>query len=826
MASMLMLSMLAAFSVGMIYLVQTSMQSQGTDLEGNQVFYGAAAAMEKMVVDLNTLYSGQQVVSVADVEALAGVGYRPALPGVNYSQYQIVVPNTSGVPDVEFRNITAGPNQGLMAFVNPVTLNVTASGTTGGTVSMTRNVEFAMVPVFEFGVFSDSDLSYFPDIDFQMGGRVHTNGNLFLASSSTSGVTFHSRVTAGQEIVRAELANGSAITAFGFSSPIKIPTAPNGCAGTGPACQPLEPNQGSKTAGPGSSDNPQWTHISESDFSGMILNDDTGARVLNLPFTDGGARPIEIIRRPPAGEDPTALLGRARLYNQAQVRVFLSDTAAQLPGGAGVQLTNVAPYYDGVSYGATDTAFAEVVLGGLPQSLLDILELLPESLRNAILEFFQRRGGGGPLMMLLLQGPGGGIPLIDGYLLVQARQADGSYTDVTMEWLNLGVARENADAILKLQSLTDADGDGVAEYANTAANREVAGNFLPLNMYDTREGELRDVVGATDCALGGIMNLVELDAANLRRWLLGAIGTTGSTVENTTQNGYLLYFSDRRGMLPDGTGNIVGEYGFEDVVNAAVANGQPDGNLGPSEDVNGNGVLDTYGAGNLGDGFSVGNGDPTLRISCADARINRVSGARRALKLVNGSLGNLPTRADGSGGFTVASENAVYVQGNYNADTFGFGNPHAPAAVIADSVTFLSGNWGDWRSFLAPTDKTGRPATTTRYRVAVAAGKNKNWAHPTWSAVPGDGLDGGVLHFVRALEEWPAGQTLHYRGSLVSLFSSESAVGVYRCCQSVFSLAAGDYSYDSDFADPSNLPPGSPRFQEIVTLGFRQVFTN
>ena len=94
MASMLMLSMLAAFSVGMIYLVQTSMQSQGTDLEGNQVFYGAAAAMEKMVVDLNTLYSGQQVVSVADVEALAGVGYRPALPGVNYSQYQIVVPNT------------------------------------------------------------------------------------------------------------------------------------------------------------------------------------------------------------------------------------------------------------------------------------------------------------------------------------------------------------------------------------------------------------------------------------------------------------------------------------------------------------------------------------------------------------------------------------------------------------------------------------------------------------------------------------------------------------------------------------------------------------
>src|SRR6185503_12913324 len=96
---------------------------------------------------------------------------------------------------------------------------------------------------------------------------------------------------------------------------------------------------------------------------------------------------------------------------------------------------------------------------------------------------------------------------------------------------------------------------------------------------------------------------------------------------------------------------------------------------------------------------------------------------RRALKLVNGGRGNLPT--NGTQGLTVASENPVYVQGNFNACTnaaantgnafapacnagVGFGtNPavdHVSAAVIADSVTFLSNAFNDIRTFLNPND--------------------------------------------------------------------------------------------------------------------------
>ena len=60
-------------------------------------------------------------------------------------------------------------------------LQVTADSPSGDEARMIRNVEVAEIPVFQFGVFSQSDLSYFPGPNFDFAGRVQTNGNLFLA---------------------------------------------------------------------------------------------------------------------------------------------------------------------------------------------------------------------------------------------------------------------------------------------------------------------------------------------------------------------------------------------------------------------------------------------------------------------------------------------------------------------------------------------------------------------------------------------------------------------------------------------------------------------
>ena len=77
----------------------------------------------------------------------------------------------------------------------------------------------------------------------------------------------------------------------------------------------------------------------------MILSGKTGAQTLEMAFVKTGVDPIEIIRQPRNGEDPSSSLGESRLYNQAQIRVLLADDPAELPGGAGdkqnIRLANV-----------------------------------------------------------------------------------------------------------------------------------------------------------------------------------------------------------------------------------------------------------------------------------------------------------------------------------------------------------------------------------------------------------------------------------------------------------------------------------------------------
>ncbi|HOM98666.1 MAG TPA: hypothetical protein PLM33_00275 [Acidobacteriota bacterium] len=795
-ALLLLLLVFTALSVGLFHLATSAMQVNGTDMDATRAYYGAEGAMEKMMSDLTTLFTARQSPSVAEIRGLEALV--PDLPEITYPEYVYDVPVEGGAPKTEVRHVSAGANEGLMAYIMPLTLHVTARGPADAEVRMERDIEVALIPVFQFGMFSDTDLSYHPGPDFDFGGRVHANGNLFLSTRASSGLTFHAKVSAAGEIIRKVMLNGQP-TEPDRAGPIWIPTAPGGCDGRRPACRDLQENEGSKVRGPDSEDNPNWYHLSTTVYNGMVISRSTGAKRLDLPFVQEGVGSVQIIRRPQEGGVEPPSLSASRLHSQAQLRVLLSDDPSELPDGA-VRLANQSPYFEGGTYGETDTAFAE---------------------GNTSWDSDFVRPPGAP--------PSGSWPLIDGYLVVQALRTSGVYENVTMEWLNLGIARENAQAILRFQSLKDTNGDGSPDYSATPSNLRRPDRFLPLNLYDPREGEVRDISrGSSDTtgAIGGIFSVVELDVNNLRRWLSGEIGATGGQVEYESRNGYILYFSDRRGMLPGSEGKD-GTYGFEDIINPGDPNGLPDGAYHPAEDVNDNGALDTYGGGNLGDGFGAANGNPTTRVNLMRVgRKNRVTGARHAVKLVNGRVGNLPARPDGGGGFTVASENPVYVQGNYNADSSGFSSgSHVSASIIADAVTLLSNAWRDIASFKHPTylgSGSWRQAADTWYRMAVAGGKNKPFDRPSWGSEE-YGLDGGTHNFLRYIEDWSNAQS-HYKGSLVSLYFSQYAVGIYKCCEAVYKAPVRDYSFDSDFLEPQKLPPGTPMFKDIVNLGFRQIF--
>ncbi len=424
-------------------------------------------------------------------------------------------------------------------------------------------------------------------------------------------------------------------------------------------------------------------------------------------------------------------------------------------------------------------------------------------------------------------------------------------------------------------------------------------NWYPINFYDAREGEPRDidwssVNGVTDnsCTTNGVMNAVEIDVGNLQNWL--ANSTSGKLVNSSAQNGYILYFSDRRGMLlnpnltpPHPANTKSGDSGLEDTVNSSSTVGTPDGALETKmtgqayspEDDNENNALDNWGTQNLGLGFYGTTASATQNLnakiistnpapnpygtvaatggdrinSCGTTgRKNWVSGARHVLKLVDGSLGNVPLLSvpvvyNGTnyyGGFTVASENPLYIQGDYNsnaADTVWNTPPvdkagMAAAAVIADTVTLLSNNWDDRVSMVgtsgntSPTNLGNRPTTSTYYRVAVAAGKNMTFKYPTaWPEAAGEddiGTDGGIHNFLHLLENWGSGGvTENYKGSLASLYYSTYNTGFYKCCTAVYGVPNRNFSFDTDFSVPAGLPPGTPMFRDVESLSYRQLLT-
>ncbi|MEW5981364.1 MAG: pilus assembly PilX N-terminal domain-containing protein [Acidobacteriota bacterium] len=785
-AVLLLMMLVSGILAGFVTVVMGEQRLQRIQGDRDEAFYAAHGGIEKLTSDLGALFTrsytptGSQVSALADaLPAMSGITFPATSEGTGYGI--TFTPDTNGNPASSVRSITTGPFQGFTGLVTPYWLSVTARTPTGSEARMLRQVQTVGIPLFQFGLFSETDLGFHSGGNFDFGGRVHTNGNLFLAAGAT--LTMADKVTAVGEVVRTHLMNGSAI---GGSYPgnVRIITAPG-------SYRNLGTNEGSVIANLGSPLNePLWTNLSIGTYNGNIRNGRTGARRLDLPLVFEGATPIELIRRPSAGEVTTSTVFQLRYFAQASLRILLSDTAqdiTSLPGVTGtppVELSANEPA--GYAVDANHPPFAE---------------------------------GGGP--------PHGkvpaGTPLLGGFLKIEKQVSDGVWQDVTVEILNLGIAgpnlsrtctEPNPNAVIRLQR--------IADLSTCSAGTTVPANYWPKMLYDTREALRREgeSVSFSNVYLGGVMHYVELDVRNLTRWFQGQIGTSGTTVDHTT--GYSVYFSDRRGNR-DAAGRETGEYGFEDFVNPSSSTGTPNGALDSGEDVNGNGTLETYGATYTGGGLAWQNPlDGSARLWTAVipdvAKRNPARFFRRALKIVNGRLGNIIAP-----GLTIASENPVYLQGDFNA-AGGFGNPHVSCSIAADAVTLLSNNWSDQRSFDYPHRAASRPATNTWYRVAILAGKGVKFPRPTAGSPPINfGTDGGVHNFLRYLESW-SNDTVYYRGSLASLYYNRQAVGVFKDGSNTYDFPnVRDFRFDIDFLDMNLLPPRTPLFRDVNVLGFTQI---
>jgi hypothetical protein len=941
--TLLLMLLLLSLVSGFIVLVMSGQQLTGLTNGQTRAFYGAEAGMEKMTADLGTLFDSTYAPPAVALTAIAAAP--PGnLAGITYvatdgsSGYKLQYPKDSnGNPVATSQTIKSGSYSGMVGLVTPYTLTVTARTSSGAEVMLRRTTQTVGIPAFQFGVFCAKDCGFHAGPDFNFGGRVHTNGNLWLAEGTGATLTLSDKATAFGEVIRQCIMNGQALTVGGWTGTVDITTA----AGGSPT-RSLAASEGSVTGcSPTSGANSNWSTISLTDYNSYLINHSTGVnKKLQLPIeilTNGQSFPVDIMRRPTQGEAGNPALLGERYFSQASMKILLSDQVNDI-----MQL----PCIDGTTQPVDLRTLAVDPAGNGPVAAFPAW-YTPTAANGgqipiAISAANTKQTGAAPVAGAV-GGENGywepkGWPTITGFLKIEIQigylPPCGKWQDVTQEILNLGFAGRNLNstvnlstaanqypnvpplpgpqnqilpagcadpspnAVIRLERMRDNPSNaltagigicGIDTTKNPPVPSPLASDYWPNVLFDTRQGTIRDVCpnGSNPCNFAqvmasGVTHYVELDINNLARWLTGQIGTKGPGAYdplNAPYN-YVVYFSDRRGnYVPTGgitaawppvspSGNETGEYGFSDFLNPGnPATGCPNGMLDLGEDDGDQadrtppapGIFYNYGqtpsaltpgaATSVPQSFTnaVANAAvPNLLCTTPatvwpgyfikntqEARMNPPLFFRRALKLVNGSniAAPLGAKACPGGlvcGLSIVAENPVYVQGDYNANSAGggFSDAHVASAVLADAFTFLSNSWNDVNSFSSPYDPGSRAAnkngvTNGWYRVAVLAGKGPGF--PWVTGTNNDfGSDGGLHNFLRYIESW-GGETLNYRGSIVSMFYNRQAVGVYKCCTTVYSPPTRGYNFDSEFLDPSKLPPRTPMFRDVNTTGFTQI---
>jgi hypothetical protein len=158
-----------------------------------------------------------------------------------------------------------------------------------------------------------------------------------------------------------------------------------------------------------------------------------------------------------------------------------------------------------------------------------------------------------------------------------------------------------------------------------------------------------------------------------------------------------------------------------------------------------------------------------------------------AVRLKNGATLSSP--------LTVATDQPLYIQGDYNKNT------PQPAAVLSDAITVLSGNWkeGGTTGYTSGTGLSGRAASDVTLNVDIMSGN---------SATSDKGYGGGFENFIRYLEDW-SNHTFSLTGSVVCMWTSQNTTGVWRQTGQYYNPPNRVYSFNSGMWG-GKWPPGTP----------------
>jgi hypothetical protein len=268
--------------------------------------------------------------------------------------------------------------------------------------------------------------------------------------------------------------------------------------------------------------------------------------------------------------------------------------------------------------------------------------------------------------------------------------------------------------------------------------------------------------------------------------------------------------------------------------------------------------------------FPIDSADNKRKYGTSSANNYLKSQSRFGLIVSGGS--NLP------GPLTIASDQAIYTQGDYN--TFGFVNitnvgAKQPAAILADMITVLSNScmsggigtpisgggsqtdnfprgqvnclFNDTRAAISSSTNQSRKATPTTVYAAFAnnneascgnLGSHVDAAYctdrnarsnvaTTFRSASSQYFGGGFHNYIRMVEQWKTATNVKvpftYRGSMVNLGLPQEFNGL-AVWEKVYDMPNRDFGFDPLFNSFDKLPPLTPRVVYIKQDVFKRTY--
>lgn len=171
---------------------------------------------------------------------------------------------------------------------------------------------------------------------------------------------------------------------------------------------------------------------------------------------------------------------------------------------------------------------------------------------------------------------------------------------------------------------------------------------------------------------------------------------------------------------------------------------------------------------------------------------NELGGSSGVVRLTNGA--ELP-QSPIVEGFTVATADPLYIQGDYNTTN------KTLSMVAADALYLLSNAWRDENS------------NSYSNRIASETTVNAVCMHGIVPSADGT-YSGGVENNFRFLEQW-SGRNLNFSGSIIIMWESQKALGQWLYGSPVYTAPRRLWSWDTALGG-LNGPPGAPRVVELT----------